>query len=215
MTETVSEIEKSRRRGNARRDRVRPAFTADVRNASRIGVDQRRIGDWIQTYTGLAFWPLDPRPSEVRILDIAHSLAMRCRYGGHCTRFYSVAEHSVLVSRHVPPEHALWGLLHDAAEAYSADVPRPLKRCLRDWGAIESGIMATVCARFSLGTSEPGPVKAIDLAITSDERAALMADCERDWGDLPEPIGAQITGHAPQVAERLFLARFEELWGRI
>ena len=87
-----------------------------------------RIGDWIQTYTGRQFWPLDPRVDEIHIEDIAHSLSMRCCYGGHLTDFYSVAEHSVLVSLHVPQEFALWGLLHDAAEAPHRHLPPVLLR---------------------------------------------------------------------------------------
>ncbi|MFN9113590.1 MAG: phosphohydrolase, partial [Bacteroidota bacterium] len=70
---------------------------------------------WIQTFSGIAFWPLDPKPEHVRIADIAHALSMKCRYNGHTRKFYSVAEHSVLVSRHVPEEDALWALLHDAS----------------------------------------------------------------------------------------------------
>jgi 5'-deoxynucleotidase YfbR-like HD superfamily hydrolase len=174
-------------------------------------IDPTRIGDWIQTFSGLSFWPLDPRPEEIQIEDIAHALAMRCRYGGHCTKFYSVAEHSVLVSRYVRPEHALWGLLHDAAEAYSADIPRPLKRCLRDWKPLEARIMAAVCVRFGLPQDEPADVGDVDFAMTTDERAALMADCARDWGRLPPPVGAKIIGLDPVSAKILFLNRFAEI----
>jgi hypothetical protein len=173
--------------------------------------DESRIGDWLQTYSGQCFWPLDPRPEEIELVDIAHALSMSCRYGGHCTRFYSVAEHSVLVSRHVPPEHALWGLLHDAAEAYSADVPRPLKRNLTGWKEIEARIMAAVCSRFDLSSQEPAEVKAVDLAITRDEQIALMSPCARDWGHLPPPVGADILGLSPNEAKALFLSRFAEL----
>jgi hypothetical protein len=65
-------------------------------------------GDWIQTATGRPFWPIDPRPEDIDIEDIAHALSMLCRFGGHCLRFYSVAEHSVLLSQYVAPEHKLW-----------------------------------------------------------------------------------------------------------
>lgn len=57
-----------------------------------------RAGDWMQTFTGRQFWPMDPRPEDLDILDIAHALSLLCRFGGHCQRFYSVAEHSVHVS---------------------------------------------------------------------------------------------------------------------
>jgi len=173
--------------------------------------DPTRVGDWLQTFTGRCFWPLDPRPEEICIEDIAHSLSLRCRYGGHVTRFYSVAEHSVLVSLRVPRQFALWGLLHDAAEAYTADVPRPLKRNLPDWKPIEARIMAMVCARFGLPPEEPDAVNAVDLAITGDERVALMLPCARDWGPLPPPLGVEVCGMGPRRAEKAFLRRFAEL----
>lgn len=83
--------------------------------------------DWIQTYTGKKFFPLHPHQNEYVIEDIAHALSMKCRFAGHCNAFYSVAEHSVKVSRIVAPESQLWGLLHDAAEAYLPDVCQPIK----------------------------------------------------------------------------------------
>jgi 5'-deoxynucleotidase YfbR-like HD superfamily hydrolase len=174
-------------------------------------LDETRIGDWLQTFSGRCFWPLDPRADEIHIEDIAHSLAMRCRYGGHSKQFYSVAEHSVLVSFHVPSEMALWGLLHDAAEAYSADVPRPLKRCFPDWAPMEARLMAAVCARFGLAPDEPHEVKAADYAMTADERHVLMAPCERDWGWLPNPLGASIRCLPPAEAKALFMGRFADL----
>lgn len=170
-----------------------------------------RKGDWIQTFIGKCFWPLDPIPEEIFIEDIAHSLAMRCRYAGHVTRFYSVAEHSVIVSQFVPKEDALWGLLHDAAEAYSADIPRPLKRCLPDWAPMEAAIMVAVCDRFGLSHEEPVSVKKADFSALVDERRDLMAPCERPWGALPDPLGAEIKGLLPVEAKALFLARFREL----
>ena len=47
-----------------------------------------RNGSWIQTYTGIQFWPLDPRPEEIEIRDIAHALSLLCRFNGHCRVFY-------------------------------------------------------------------------------------------------------------------------------
>ena len=82
---------------------------------------------WVQTVTGKAFYPLKPDPSLISIEDIAWALSMQCRFAGHVLHFYSVAEHCVYISNSVPMEDALWGLLHDATEAYLTDVPRPLK----------------------------------------------------------------------------------------
>jgi 5'-deoxynucleotidase YfbR-like HD superfamily hydrolase len=173
---------------------------------------QGRIGNWIQTFSGKCFWPFDPRPEEVRIVDIAHSLSMRCRYGGHCTKFYSVAEHSILVSNHVKSEHALWGLLHDAAEAYSFDVLGPLKKDLPECRALEARIMVAVCRRFGLLEEEPENVSFIDRSIIADEKAILMVQCERDWDTHPPRIGAHILALSPMAAKAIFLERFAELY---
>lgn len=85
--------------------------------------------DWIQTYTGKKFFPLDPDPELICIEDIAHSLAMQCRYNGHTRRFYSVAQHSVILASKFFKSHDLRfaALLHDASEAYLSDVPLPIK----------------------------------------------------------------------------------------
>ena len=174
-------------------------------------IDPTRHGPWLATFTRGAFWPLDPRASEVHLEDIAHALAMRCRYGGACKRFYSVAEHSVLVSQLVAPEHAMWGLLHDAAEAYTADVPSPLKQCLPGWKSMEDRIMHVIAERFGLDAAEPAEVKAIDKRIVTDERAALMEPGDREWAQSLPAVGARIVGLPPEQAEAAFLARFSEI----
>ena len=112
---------------------------------------------WIQTYTGRKFHPLRPRVAEVDVRDIAHALSLKCRFGGHCRVFYSVAEHSVRVSRVLEAkgrELAVWGLMHDAGEAYLPDVGRPVKSFLRvgegndvkTFDAAEEEVLAVVAA---------------------------------------------------------------------
>lgn len=170
-----------------------------------------RRGDWMQTVTGRQFWPLDPRPEDIDIIDIAHALSMMCRFGGHCDRFYSVAEHSVLVSENVPPQDALWALLHDASEAYIADIVRPAKRFINGYKDIEGRIMAAVCGAFDLPYIEPPSVKRADNAILADEAAQIMGAKPKDW-ILPEPpIGVRIIGLSPAAAKSAFLARYRAL----
>jgi hypothetical protein len=173
-----------------------------------------RYGDWIQVSSGDIFYPLDPHPEEVTIHDIAHALSMKCRYGGHCLKFYSVAEHSVYVSQFVPQEHALWGLLHDAAEAYTADVPRPLKKNLTEWAAIEERVQNAVCDRFGLDRKQPDSVKLVDTQILLKEKAALLARCTRPWDTsyiIPSEFEVTIQALSPEDAKQFFLDRYFEL----
>jgi len=134
---------------------------------------ESRAGDFMQTFTGRKYWPMSPRPHEVHIEDIAHSLGLQCRYAGHCIKFYSVAEHSVLIARHLAakhaPEVALAGLLHDAPEAYCVDIPRPLKPYLTNYKDIEQKNWLAIAARYGLQAELPREVHDADNRIIADE----------------------------------------------
>lgn len=174
-------------------------------------------GAWMQTYTGRAFYPHDPRPEEISIFDIAHGLAAQCRYNGHTRRFYSVAEHSVYVSRSVDPRFAREALLHDAAEAYVGDLIRPLKTGLLGsyFSDVETLVELAVAGRFGLSWSHDAiaAVKEIDNRILVDERDQIMATPPRSWNlDGLAPVGVVIIGLEPVVAEALFLSRFADLF---
>jgi len=170
-----------------------------------------RNGDWIQTYTGRRFWPLDPLPEDVDIFDIAHSLSMTCRYAGHVRRFYSVAEHCCHLHDEAPPEARLWALLHDASEAYIVDVPRPLKPFLTNYREIERVVMQAVATRFGLSSKEPDIIKEMDNRILNDERAQAMVPTEDDWNLKGGPLGVILEFWAPDEAEWQFLKRFDNL----
>jgi hypothetical protein len=173
-------------------------------------------GDWIQTYTGRQFWPTNPSAFDIDIRDIAHALSMMCRYSGHCTSFYSVAEHCVFVSHNVPEKYALWGLLHDASEAYLVDVPRPIKPALTNYLELEERLMRAVIAKFNLEFVLPMPasVKAADTAILFDERDQNLRKPPKAWTDEgTKRLGVTLQFWQPHVAETMFMRRFEELAG--
>lgn len=167
-----------------------------------------RVGDWIQTFTGRQFWPLSPHVDDIVIEDIAHALSNKCRYGGHTRRFYSVAEHSVLVARRASPEHRLTALLHDASEAYLADVPRPVKPFLTGYAALEQTLDEVIAERFGLTYPWPHEVHELDCRILIDERDALMAPCPVDWNLPYAPLGLKPFTWPPEYAERQFMAAF-------
>lgn len=166
----------------------------------------------IQTYTGRGFNPFCPDPRLICIEDIAHSLSLLCRFNGHCKRFYSVAEHSVWVSRLVPPEYALWGLLHDAGEAYFGDVMSPLKPYLNQ-RFIERGLTEAVAEAFGLCLPMPAMIHTVDQAMLMAERSQVMRPACVPWPDGPA-ADVQLGCWNPPVAERKFLEQFNTLRGR-
>ncbi len=172
-----------------------------------------RYGDWMQTASGGQFWPLDPRPSEVSIDDIAHALSLICRFGGHCRRFYSVAEHSVLTARAAEPQHKRWALMHDSPEAYILDMVRPLKKHMPAYAAHEERLMRAISLRFNLLLDMPAEVKLLDDRILMDERAQNMMPPPSPWSVEIEPLGIQLQFWTPDQAKREFLAAYTEYFG--
>lgn len=170
-------------------------------------------GDWMQTYTGRAFYPMAPRVADIDSVDIAHALSLLCRYGGHVSRFYSVAEHCVLMSHAVAPENALWALLHDATEAYMGDMIRPLKAAMSAYREAEDRLMRVICDRFNLDHTCPAEVKDADNRILLDEREALMSAKPLPWASIEwrSPLSVDIQAWAPQEAEHRYLVRLRNL----
>lgn len=179
---------------------------------------------WILTFTGKRFFPLAPREEDIDILDIAHSLSMQCRFTGHTTAFYSVAEHSFRISHLVEGQlvdsHlALWGLLHDAAEAYLSDMSTPLKHGTGmgvQYQMYEKKLLAAICQKFGLSTEEPEQVKAADLTLLVTEKRDLMTNnlSHPDWGIVATPLRDRIEPMSPYRAKLAFLDRFEQIKAR-
>lgn len=121
--------------------------------------------------------------NQIHITDIAHALSMVCRYTGHAKRFMSVAEHSVLVSHLSPRENALEALLHDASEAYVADISSPFKPYLTNYRDIEKIIMSRIGKKFLLSEDfyQWTQVKMADLAALKVEAEVLVPSGGADW----------------------------------
>lgn len=178
-------------------------------------MSEQRRGDWMQTFTGAQFWPLDPRPEEVRIEDIASALSKLCRYGGQCLRFYSVAEHCVHVANHAPEELKLAALLHDASEAYLCDIIRPIKSHLTNYLEIEAALERVLAQRFGLAWPMSSEVKRLDTAILADERDQAMAPPPVAWSQTTEPpLGVDLKFWEPPQAEFEFLRSFYYYGGK-
>ena len=168
--------------------------------------------EWMQTFTGRQFFLLDPKPEDISILDVAHSLSMQCRFCGHTSMFYSVAEHSIHMSYLVSDENALVALLHDAPETWIHDLSRPLKRTLGSrYEEIEDRIWSAVAQRFNLPLHLPDQVKEMDNRLLGDELRQLFNQVDLPHTDKGDSTFVRIAGMDPVKAEREFLNRFSEL----
>lgn len=180
-----------------------------------------RKGDWFLTYTGKQFWPLDPRPEDVCIRDIAHHLSLICRFNGACRTHYSVAQHSVLVADLIPAPLKLHGLLHDATEAYVGDMVRPLKRDMPAFCEVEKRIAEVIAVKFCLKLpalldKEPAVrerIKFYDNMALMTERRDLMVKSPFSWSVSEPPDADKVVPLTSSQAETLFLETFDDLWG--
>lgn len=187
--------------------------------AELTALDVGRVGTWIGCFSGGRVWPLDLRVEDIRLVDLAHHLAKRDRYGGALRRYLSVAEHCVIVSQYVPEPHRQEGLLHDACEAYIGDMIRPLKHQpeMAGFRAAEDRMYPVMMARFGIVSTEESldAIGEVDDRIVIDETRALSRRPEHYTERYPhlEPLGCAIAALEWRDARYVFLARFAELFG--
>ena len=192
---------------------------------------------WICTHTGVEFEPLRPDPAKIHLADIAHALSNVARYTGHSRTFYSVAEHSYRVLTYVeslriagadPADSARrtreahrWALMHDAAEAYMADIAAPIKSApeFAPYRKAERDLEHAIARRFGLPSEMPIEVKIAD-------RVLLASEWPIVWGHLPTlpriwtggqsfpravPWVVDGLGWAPERAASMFLQAAERI----
>lgn len=169
--------------------------------------------NWIQTLTGKKIFLDSPQPGDFDILDIAHGLALTCRYSGQCGRFYSVAEHSINVMQHLPDELKFAGLMHDASEAYIHDITRPVKCWLNAHGLnvyhlLEDNFMLAIAERFEFQYPINHLVKYVDNKVILTERRDVVEDQDLDWEIPGEPYPESTMEFSINTAVEMFLAMF-------
>lgn len=187
-----------------------------------------RNGDWFLTYTGRQFWPLDPRPEDICIRDIAHHLSLCCRFNGACRVHYSVAQHSIMVADILPAPLKFYGLMHDATEAYVGDMVRPLKRNLPEYQRVEELVWNAIVQKFEIRndfssvvfwSNEATPkqltaaekLKEADNVALMTERRDLLIKSPKGWSTQAEPLEQRIVPWDARTAEIKFLEMFDEL----
>lgn len=168
---------------------------------------------WFQTFSGKQFHPYDCKEDQIDINDIAHALSKQCRFNGHINKFYSVAQHCIIVSYLCDKQDALYGLLHDASEAYLSDIPSPLKHSeqFSFYRNIEKNVQDVIYNKFNLSVNEPLSVKSADKLALHLE-AECLSDGKRKWVNNNIPLF--IKPLKPSIAKKVFLNRFKELYGK-
>lgn len=152
------------------------------------------MSDYITTGSKIHFTPLKPNPKQITIVDIAHSLSMMTRANGHFPEFYSVAQHCIhcyeeAVARGLDKRIALACLLHDASEAYIADITRPVKRNLPKYLVIEKVLQDAIYERF-LGNT------------LTEEEAAVVAEIDDSllYYEFYHYMGEKLQDEEPFIA---------------
>jgi 5'-deoxynucleotidase YfbR-like HD superfamily hydrolase len=171
---------------------------------SKISLESAPDGTML-LHSEVFFDVFEPKPELINIDDIAHALSKMCRYGGHCPEFYSVAQHSVICSNYEgTPQEQMEFLMHDASEAYLADVPRPIKHRLPEYMVVEDNLLRVIFEKFNLNFPLSKKVKFVD-----DEVLRYEYD---DFFTLKEN---KIKFLTPNEAKEAFLKRFYELKSKI
>lgn len=169
----------------------------------------------IQLSSGKYFDLLRPELAEFTIHDIAAALSKLCRFTGHTREFYSVAQHSVLVSQEAPEELKMNALLHDAAEFVLGDVASPLKSLLPHYKMLEASVQQAVRNKFNYGFECTHPaVKHLDLVLLATERRDLMPNGDdSEWEILKgiAPLSRHIQPLPPAEAYRLFIGQYNSI----
>ena len=186
--------------------------------------DDRDDTGWLESVSGVPFWPLDLREGDrMPLVDLASALANLCRYGGHVWPLYSVAQHSVLVAEYVerqiraarwwfpdPARVVLAALLHDLTEGLGlVDLPRPVKYAMPQY--LEAEARAEAWVRFRWALDLPSTawelIKQGDDAMLATEKRDLKPHGKRDWRLAREAVPApyRVTPWTPEQARARFL----------
>jgi len=141
------------------------------------------LNEGISLLSGAMFDYNNPDKSEVTIEDIATALSNVCRFSGHVHYFYSVAQHAVNASYIVDPVLAFDALMHDTAEAFTNDLPTPLKAAFPVFKELEVKIESAMAKRFGFAYPLPPAIKFADLQMLKMEKERIKRDHDH-WACL-------------------------------
>jgi 5'-deoxynucleotidase YfbR-like HD superfamily hydrolase len=178
------------------------------------------------TSTGRTIDFLNPSEDQIDIEDIATALSRICRFGGHCSVFYTVAQHSLLVMKLVELSLAdgktrtnaklnLEALLHDASEAYLGDMISPLKHIVgASYRTLEHNFETVIAQKFGISYTEDVKriIKQSDiLALELEHEALILGAPARLLTTLErfDLIDGNKWAWTEKAAKSMFLNRFK------
>jgi hypothetical protein len=175
-------------------------------------------GPWIATLSGTPFYIEEMNIEDIPLNDIAHALSMNCRYNGHISRHYSVAEHSVIIAdilklQGASREVCLQGLMHDVSEAFIPDIPRPFKGEITGFQEYEEQLLVKVALAYDFYYPFDDRVLYLDRNIVRNEAEQLFPNPPH-WVqgyDYIDEAGGWYMGLTAEQAKRDWLDAFEEL----
>lgn len=171
----------------------------------------------ILTHLGNTLELLAPDENQIDPRDIAHALSQICRHGGHTRKFYSIAQHSCIVSDLVPEEHKLTALLRHATTAYFGEVVWPLSHVMPGYERIQDQIWLSICKRFWLDSVLPDCICHIEQIVTATEYRDLLPPRPDAFDDLKsvEPLKRTIRPWGIQEARDNYFQRLMDQLGTI
>lgn len=167
---------------------------------------------WIQLSSGAKFDLVDLESNEFKVLDLAQGISKLCRFGGACTEFYSVAQHSVLCAVYAPEHLKYQALMHDIHETITGDMPSPIKRNLPDYREFENRIAAFIRRRLDLPIDLDPLIHEIDMRMLVTEKRDIMAKCEHEWSSYMQqfdPYEDKITPWRESIALIAFMQSYK------
>lgn len=175
-----------------------------------------KLEQGIALLSGEVFDYNNPEACSFQITDIARALSNVCRFAGHLPRFYSVAQHAVNASNIVTPEFAFDALMHDTAEAFTNDLPTPLKWAFPVFKELEVRIESAVAKKYGFTFPLHPDVKLADTQMLKLEKENVKKDT--GYWKMLEGIETDHLKHlvnlspmTPTRAYDNFMTRFEEL----
>lgn len=188
----------------------------EIVSVTTVSEAESQMDACINTLSGRMFDYKDIRPEDIILDDIASALANICRFTGHVKEFYSVAQHSVLVSdaqSTLAEKRA--GLLHDATEAYVNDLPSPMKTCvyLGDYKLLEDSIHKVINEKYNINDGMTDNIKKYDIkALVTEKRDLTHNHVTWEWAKDIECFDEVIIPLPPKEAKKLFMRRVAQLF---